>query len=330
MDTQQRVKVAVLLATYNGSRFIEPQIASLKENTTPFTLHWIDDHSTDSTRETVRACTQNLGIGLTEWHQPEHLGVPGTFFQLLDCVDADIYLFCDQDDIWQPGKIDATVTNLLPDIALPVLCFSDPLMFYDDKPDILQRVSEVMDIKAPAALQESRSLMSNPAAGQAIGFTAPLREIYLRHKDIARAYAIAHSWWMYLIAVASGTVRMLSDVPTTLYRRHAYNATAAYYDRGRGAIGRIASTWLIQHRWRRIIARQAEGFILAASTLTPGPKLERLVALAGLVARIDRRQSPAAIVRLARRRAMWPSWRRAFWISASCLFSDAKSDSRAF
>jgi uncharacterized protein YprB with RNaseH-like and TPR domain len=37
-----QVRVAVLLSTYNGARFIEPQIKSLKENVTPFTLHWIN------------------------------------------------------------------------------------------------------------------------------------------------------------------------------------------------------------------------------------------------------------------------------------------------
>ena len=131
MKTQQHAKVAVLLATYNGARFIEPQINSFKENATPFTLHWLDDHSTDNNRDAVRASALRSGIDFREWHQPQHWGYPGAFFQLLECVDADIYLFCDQDDIWQPGKIDATVADLLPDISSPALCFSDPLIFED-------------------------------------------------------------------------------------------------------------------------------------------------------------------------------------------------------
>src|SRR5207249_3722411 len=112
VNTQQHPKVALLLATYNGARFVEPQIRSLKENSVPFTLHWIDDHSTDDTRDAVRASALDSRIDFVEWHQPQHKGYPGAFFQLLECVDADIYLFCDQDDIWQPGKIDATVANL--------------------------------------------------------------------------------------------------------------------------------------------------------------------------------------------------------------------------
>jgi glycosyltransferase involved in cell wall biosynthesis len=316
VKTQQHTNVAVLLATYNGHRFIEPQIKSLKDNTTPFTLHWLDDHSTDNTREAVHASALGSGIELREWHQPQHEGLPGTFFRLLEFVDADIYLFCDQDDIWQSGKIDATVKNLLPDIASPALCFSDCLMFDDDKPGILRRLSDVSDMKSAASLQESRSFMTLPATGHTIGFTRPLRELFLKHKDIARAYACMHDWWMYLLAVSSGTSRMLSNVPTTLYRQHESNVSAIYWNR-RG-LRHVAQ------EFRRSISRQAEGFALAAATLTPGPKLERLLALARFVATLDRRQSPAALIRLVRRGAMPPSKGFAMWLAAACLCSDAK------
>src|ERR1700729_1913701 len=92
--------VAILLATYNGAKFVETQILSLKENRTPFTIHWIDDHSTDDTRLIVRECARSAGIPVKEWHIELHLGVPGVFFELLERAEADIYLFCDQDDIW--------------------------------------------------------------------------------------------------------------------------------------------------------------------------------------------------------------------------------------
>ena len=140
MKTQQNPNVAVLLATYNGSNYVEAQIKSLGENVVPFTLHWLDDHSTDNTRDIVRATALSAGIELREWHQPRRHGVPGTFFELLNCVDADIYLYCDQDDIWQRGKIDAVVANLTPDVNQPVFCYSDPLMFYEDAPDTFYRV----------------------------------------------------------------------------------------------------------------------------------------------------------------------------------------------
>ncbi len=288
-----RAQVAVLLATYNGERFIDAQIASLQRNATPFTLHWIDDNSTDNTREAVRRAAAKSAISLREWHHPEHLGVPATFFRLLECVDAEFYFFCDQDDIWQPGKIDVAVESLRAEVHSPALCFSDPLMFYDDEPEVFQRISDVLDIDTQTALQDSRSLMSGPPAGPTIGFNRALRDIFISHKEIAKQHAIMHTWWMYLIAVASGTARMLSDVPTALYRRHANNVTGFYFGRrSQGGIRQIAASWRTQQWMRRGISRQANGFILAANTLPGGAKLERLLAIARIVATLNLRQSP--------------------------------------
>lgn len=322
METETRIPVAVLLATYNGAQFVGQQIASLAGNSTPFTLHWLDDHSTDDTRNSVRTSAQDAGVRLREWRSPEHLGVPGSFFHLIECVDAEVYLFCDQDDIWQPGKIDATVDDLLPDVSLPVLCFSDPLTFRNDKPEVLQRLSDVRDVKPPAALDESRLFTSTPAWGHTIGFTQRLREIFLSHKEIAQAHASMHDWWLYLIALATGTARVLLDAPTTLYRRHDNNLSEIYF-RPRGLM-QAATTWRIQQGFRKMISRQAEGFLLASATLPPGPKLERLLDLAKLIARIDKRQSPFDLIRLARLGAMDASSRRAAWLTAACLCSDAR------
>lgn len=316
MNSQRSPVIAVLLATHNGARFIEPQIRSLKENAAPFTLHWLDDHSTDNTREAVRVAARISGIEFREWHQPQHQGIPHAFFQLLECVDADIYLFCDQDDIWQPGKIDATVANLLPDVASPVLCFSAALAFKDKEPATLRSSFDAIGVRVADALQGSRLFMFNPAMGNTIGFTRPLRDIFIGHRDIARTYAAMHDWWMYLMALASGTARMLSNVPTTLYRMHGNNFSAVYFGRSR---------WRLQQAHRRWAARQAEGFCLATATLPAGPKLERLLALARLVATLDRRQSPAALVRLAHRGSMPPSGGWAIWLAAACLCSDAKA-----
>lgn len=321
MQTSPDLKVAVLLATFNGARFVEQQIKSLTQNVTPFTLHWLDDHSTDDTRQIVRAAAQ--GLTLREWHQDERQFLPGAFFQLLECVDADIYLFCDQDDIWQPGKIDAAVANLLPDRASPVLCFSDSLMFYDDEPDIVRPLSEVFHSKPPKALEESRLFTTVIAPGHTQCFTRPLRALYLRHKSIARDYARNHDAWMYLIANAAGTARMLSNVPTALYRQHEHNVTLALRSRKGKRLDRSTLTLKQQQALRRRTARHAQGFLIAAPTLVPGDKLERLVTLARRIATLDRRQSVAELISLARGGALWPNKRWALGFALACLWSDA-------
>jgi glycosyltransferase involved in cell wall biosynthesis len=320
--THQATSVAVLLATYNSAVFVEPQIASLKDNATRFTLHWLDDHSTDSTRAAVRALTARLGIELMEWHHPVRQGVPGAFFHLLECADADVYLFCDHDDIWQPGKIDVTVANLLLDVATPAFCFSEPWVFKDGEPEHLRRYFAVAGVTSAEASRRSRAFVLSPAVGNTVGFTRPLREIFLTHKDIARAHAIMHDWWMYLIALATGTSRMLFNVPTTLYRQHERNVFGIGFDKKRPSFDVI---WRRQQRRRRLYARQAGGFARAAAGMTPGVALEQLLTHARLTASIDRRQSVAEIIALLRRRAMPAPWPRAVSLAAICLLSNAKT-----
>jgi hypothetical protein len=215
------------------------------------------------------------------------------------------------------------VANLRPDIGTPAICFSDPLAFKHDQPHKPCRMLELLRSKADVALQESRIFMSVVGNGNTEGFTRPLRDIYMRHKDIARAYAFGHDMWMYVIAVASGKARLMTDAPTTLYRWHGTNVTGEYIRwSGRGA-GRIIVTWRQHQLARRSVSRHAEGFILAAPTLPQSPKLERLLAVARLVSAIHRRQSLAALVRLALRRVLWPNRRHALGLAVACLCSNA-------
>jgi Glycosyl transferase family 2 len=321
--TPSEPKVAVLLATYNGARHVERQIRSLRDNTIAFALHWLDDQSTDETRSIVRTICLELGIPLREWHQSERQGIPGAFFTLLEHAEADIYLFCDQDDIWQPGKIDVTVMNLVPDLATPALCFSEPFVFKDNDTSTVLPLSDVTGMNAAAALDASRLFMSAAAFGHTEGFTRALRDIFFAHKDIARTHAYMHDLWMYNIAMVSGVARKLTDVPTTLYRLHSSNVSNGFSGWSGKGIGRLRVTWTQHQQLRRTLARHAKGFALASPTLKPGPKLERSLAIARLVASLDQRQSPMALIRLAYGGVLWPSLRLALGLSAACLCTNA-------
>ena len=321
MKNASDVSVAVLLATYNGAKFVEEQLVSLTRNSARFILHWIDDHSTDDTRQIVRAVAAREGINVQEWHRDSHQGVPGTFFDLLERVEADIYLFCDQDDIWQPGKIDVAVRTLAPDLSKVALCSSDFLMFRDREHQNSHRLSVLTGLTPAAAVEESRLFMAMAANGHAQGFTRPLRDLFIKHKHVAREYAYMHDEWMHNLAVASGSVRFLSDVPTTLFRWHGGNTSGAFFVwRGKNP-GHLGATWEQRQRLRRVLAHHARGFILAAPTLPPSEKLERVLKIARVISTLDQRQSLFSLVKLIRDGVMWPSRRLALGLAATCLCS---------
>lgn len=316
-------EVAVLLATHNGAAYVEAQLRSLKQNATPFTLNWLDDQSTDNTRELTRLAAERHAIVLKEWHGPSRHGCPQAFFRLLQCVEADIYLFCDQDDVWQAGKIDAICDALVSELCSPVLCFSDPLIFRSNQPTEFVRLSTVTGARPEEALRESRMFMAATALGHTQGFTRPLRDLFLRHLDIAFRYAIMHDVWMYNLAVAVGRVKFLSDAPTTLYRWHDRNTMSSFTNWKGMRIRRITITQA-QHRiLRRGLARHAAGFILAAHTLPPGSKLENLLRIARTISTIDRRLSLTQLLRMARAGTMWVNKRLAIGLAISCLCTDA-------
>ena len=124
------MSLAILLATYNGEKFLAEQLDSLFSQTySDFIIYAHDDGSTDQT------------VGILHQYQnkyPEKLiildyeptgGAKNNFYSLMQRVDADYYMFCDQDDIWLPFKVDVSLKKIqgmeLTYICMPCLVFSD-------------------------------------------------------------------------------------------------------------------------------------------------------------------------------------------------------------
>ena len=187
MHTGTGATVAILLATHNSSRYIEQQLTSLVDNATPFTLHWLDDQSTDDTRVKVQHLCGRLRIDLKPAEESRRCGVPAAFFKLVSSVEADAYLFCDQDDIWQPGKVDHTVAELS-GAGGATLSFSEPWVFQDETPRELHRYFEFAQI--PYSNNPAHAFWNNPAVGNTVGFTRPLRETFMATAELAMRCAI--------------------------------------------------------------------------------------------------------------------------------------------
>ncbi|MEG1580168.1 MAG: glycosyltransferase family 2 protein [Bacteroidaceae bacterium] len=105
-------KLAILLATYNGSIYIKEQLDSLfAQSYLDWTLFVQDDLSTDNTLDLVRAYQeQHRNIIILD--NNKKLGSMNNFTTLLEKVDAKYYMFCDQDDVWLPNKIELTLCKM--------------------------------------------------------------------------------------------------------------------------------------------------------------------------------------------------------------------------
>ena len=100
-------KVAILCATYNGSKYIKEQIDSLVEQINcQLTIYFSDDMSKDNTLEIIKSY-DNKNIVLLS--SAGRMGSASqNFFRLVrdvDFSDYDYIAFSDQDDIWYKDKL---------------------------------------------------------------------------------------------------------------------------------------------------------------------------------------------------------------------------------
>lgn len=99
------MKIAVLMSTYNGEKFIREQIESILAQEGSFDLQlWVrDDGSSDNTVQILEEYAQQ---GKLCWYTGENLKPAKSFLNLVDhCKGYDFYTFADQDDYWYPDKV---------------------------------------------------------------------------------------------------------------------------------------------------------------------------------------------------------------------------------
>ena len=105
--------IDVLLATYNGEKYIKEQIDSiLNQSYKNIRLIISDDCSKDKTQEILKEYEKK--DNRLELHiQEKNLGVVKNIEFLLKQVKNKYYMLSDQDDVWLPEKIEKSLETLL-------------------------------------------------------------------------------------------------------------------------------------------------------------------------------------------------------------------------
>lgn len=116
--------ISVVIATYNGEKYIEAQLRSvLSQSMSPEEVLIFDDGSTDSTVEVVSRFIEENGCnGWRLFLNEENKGYCKNFLEGALKASGDYVFFCDQDDVWLPDKIKETVNALRNDEELLAVC----------------------------------------------------------------------------------------------------------------------------------------------------------------------------------------------------------------
>lgn len=219
-------RVAVLLATFEGARFLPEQLASLAAQThTDWVLYWRDDGSQDGTPALVENAA---GPRLRPCPGPAmRLGPAANFLFLLREAVRDpenaFFAFCDQDDVWQEEKLARALARLR----------REGLEAEDGTPLLYCAGAELVDahlrplgLLRPPPLPPAfpASLTENIATGCTIVLDRHAAE---RIAASTPPPEVMHDWWSYSLVSAAGGRIIIDPEPVLRYRQHGTNAIGA-------------------------------------------------------------------------------------------------------
>ena len=105
-------KIAVLMAAYNGQKYIEEQVYSILSQTySNIELIILDDCSTDNTYQILEKIAAS-DSRVTIFRNKKRKGVNRTFEKLLRHAKTTFFCFSDQDDVWDKDKIEVEYAYL--------------------------------------------------------------------------------------------------------------------------------------------------------------------------------------------------------------------------
>ncbi len=225
METED---ILILMAAYNGARFIREQINSiLEQNVHSWRLIISDDESTDGTPEIVEEYASRYPGKINHHCSGRRFGNARDHFLYLlrQFHDAPYIMFCDQDDIWHKDKITKTLKKMkeIEASGVPALVHTDMRVVDRELNQIAPSHMKYIGIQGDR-LSLNTLLVQNVVSGCTVMFNRALTELAV--KNAPTEGILMHDWWLALIASATGRIAYL-DEPTVDYRQHGDNTLGA-------------------------------------------------------------------------------------------------------
>ena len=231
-------EVEVLLATYNGERFLREQVQSILAQSEAqgyaaqayerMRVLARDDGSTDGTAAMLAEFAGTDPERFRVLPTGERTGsAKASFGRLMAAATARYVCFADQDDVWSADKVQMSIATMREmegehGVTTPLLVFSD-LRVVDAG---LNTVSESMWAQAgiaPGNIHRlPRLLGQNVVTGCTAMINRPMLELARRMPE----EATMHDRWIGLLAASVGRARFLTG-RTVLYRQHGGNVVGA-------------------------------------------------------------------------------------------------------
>jgi len=210
--------IDVLLPYYNGGQFVRAQLSSILNQTTGDLRLTVLDNGSDAAHS---AELQDAVAGATRIRvikTEDKCGVIGSVERLLKAVEAPYFALADQDDVWDPDKLEISLAALgREDVDL---VYTDLRMVDEHGKEFFPskwRYSNTPPLSGHCALQ---LVLKNPVAGCTI---VARKEVLARALPFPRGIPM-HDRWLAIVAALGRGVGYV-DRTTVSYRQHAANDT---------------------------------------------------------------------------------------------------------
>ena len=236
-------KIAILMATYNGEKYICQQIDSILSQTCKdWELYIHDDGSTDNTIAVVESYVEKYPNKIHLIDGKSTGGAKYNFFYMFGQVEAPYYMTCDQDDVWLDKKIELTYDKMLTienKADVPCLVYTELRVVDSELNTIADTMSGYQSLDCHKRTI-NQFILQNSVTGCTMMVNMALRDKMLRITDIDNT--IMHDWWAALVAAQFGKTAFI-DEPTILYRQHGDNSL--------GALGINKLSYIVRRVWQK-------------------------------------------------------------------------------
>ena len=226
--------IAVLMATYNGEKYLKEQIDSiLAQKNVQVSLFVRDDNSVDRTRSIIEEYAATTGKVFLLPTKPLQLNVTKNFFSIvreIDLTQVDYIAYSDQDDIWLDNKLDAAITDIC---INKVNCYASNLLRGNADGHVIKKRSPfsrlfqyLLNFKSNNQLSWDHYFEAASAGCSLVLDKKAARYLQQRLNDIYDRIPenASHDWSTYAITRIGGHAWYISANAYIIYRQHSGNA----------------------------------------------------------------------------------------------------------
>lgn len=220
------MNVSVVMATYNGERYIVEQLDSIRTQSRPVNEVVIrDDCSSDRTVTVVEEYIARHGLdGWSIVVNERNLGYADNFHTAMVHATGDLIVFCDQDDIWLPDRVECMEACFACDPRVKAL-YSEFELFYESD-DVARIASPVLKVMTFDGTVEQAPFTPANLFIKTEGCTMAVRTDFLREIEPYWFPGFAHDEFVWKMALADDGLYCLHQA--TLRRRiHGSNVSTS-------------------------------------------------------------------------------------------------------